>query len=288
MRYDIEEYLQFNQQYWANKKTAYQYRLWLERFSQFVKKPLSELTLDDIQRYRKVIRERFKPKTIEYFDNIIKTFLNFNESKIAFSPRKLRVRGARADSYPAISEDEYYQLLRCAPLNYFPDVQRSLIIRILWATGIRVGELVSMNLEDLTDDYWGATIRTEKKQENRMVYWFNHPELRDLLVNKYLPIRNEIVRPSNALFLGLYADGEFSDRITSRSIQRGIKALCKRAGISKNISPHSFRHAFIVRALMIGKPDELIRQMVGHSTTLTIKHYAQLNGREVAEMWKFE
>jgi integrase/recombinase XerD len=71
--------------------------------------------------------------------------------------------------------------------------------------------------------------------------------------------------------------------ITGRTVERMFKRVLKEAGISKRLTPHSFRHAFIHRLAKLGVPDAIIAQLVGHGSPNAIANYTKLSRPEFKE-----
>ncbi len=275
-----EEYLTWKASY--TKSASKAYRIWIKRFQEFVNKPPEHIALTDVTNFLHSISGLHSEKTIWYAMTIIRNYLRYfkEQGRITLPLHLVRVPSAYSNSHYSIREDEYAAMIQTLKLKH-PDALRDrLIIRMLHDTGLRVGELCSLDLDDIHDDM-SATIRTEKTIHSRRVFW-NPDTEQDLQNYLHGRIKNKI--DSDALFLG--ASRNSSLRLTNRSMQRIVAYVAQSAKIANNVTPHSFRHAFIHRVAKLGVPDAIIAVLVGHTTPHTIAHYTKLSRTEYEEAFR--
>lgn len=271
----VEEYLSWKQSY---SKSAYRaYRPWVTRFQSFVNKEPEMLVYTDYVEFARSIQRSYAPKCIEFALNVVHNYLRFfaEQGRIHFPLYLARVSRGLVRSHETITETEYRQIietLRAAK----PIVSRDrAMIMLLHDTGMRLGELLSLQIEDVEEDR-SAVIRTEKTFRQRRVFW--NPDT-DAVLQQYLVERvNRSPGDGEALFVSRRSVS--SKPLSSRSVERMFKGLLRRAGIDRDLCPHSFRHAFIHRLAKLGVPDAIIAQLVGHSTPVTIAHYTKLSRPE--------
>ena len=179
-----------------------------------------------------------------------------------------------AESHAAISEEEYVQVVEALKRKGKDALRDLVIIMLLHDTGMRVGELVALEIEQIEEDL-SATIRTEKTVQRRQVFWNQDTDdvLHQLIVER-------INSHAKEDFLFVRENAGCEKPLTTRSVQRIVHEACKAAGITKHLSPHSFRHAYIHRLAKLSVPDAIIAQLVGHSTPYTISHYTKLSRPE--------
>lgn len=278
----VEEYLMWKE---THSKTAFKaYRIWVKRFQDFVAKVPEKLELSDVTMFMKMMQQTYSPKNVEYGMNIIYNYLRFwkEQGKLSLPLYLIRVPTAIANSHNAITEEEYQQMLAILPDHGILNFRNQCIIRLLHDTGMRVGELCALNVEDM--EKGTSVIKTEKTTRKRRVFWTTET---GSLVEEYIKARTKICERTtltSALFIGL--KGKFRDRITSRSVERMVKQTTRLAGIGRIICPHSFRHGFIHRLAKKGVPDAIIALLVGHSTPHTIAHYTKLSRPEIEETYR--
>jgi site-specific recombinase XerD len=252
MEQHIHEFLEFKTGGRLKQSSARDYRNTLNKFNVIVGKPLEEVGREDIIKFRNILNMSYSPKAVEV-------------------PR------ARSNPRLTITEAEHRQMLSVLEKNNYDDLQKRLMLNLLWDCGCRVGELCSINLDDMDFDNMKVKIDTEKSKKERTLFWSE--ETRETLC-KILPIRWEIKR-SNALFIGMYNTGEYSNRLTPRTMERWIKQICMRAGIKRNIVPHSYRHSRIQRWIGTGLDLISVSYLSGHENISSLEHYMRLGTAQV-------
>jgi integrase/recombinase XerD len=277
----VEEYLDWKASYTKSAKDAY--RLWVERFQAFANKSPKDITLADVAAFRSYITPKYAEKNVWYGMTIVRNYLRYLK-EVGKSPIPIalvRVPRGYANSHYSVSEDEYRRMIEALKTKR-PDATRDrLIVRLLHDTGMRVGELYALDIDDMHEDM-SATIRTEKTTQHRRVFW--NPDTEQDLQN-YLVERTKISTESDALFLSSSNQNAY-ERLSSRGIQRAVKKAKNSAGITNDVTPHSFRHAFIHRLALRGVPDSITSVLVGHSTSQTVTHYTKLCRTEYEQAFR--
>lgn len=275
----IREYLEWKGSY--AQRASEMYEIWVRRFQTFTNKAPEVLALGDWTAFARSLNGRFAPKSVEYALNIIHNLLRFwhEQGRLRHLPLYLvRVPKAMAESHAAISEEEYLRVIEALKRKGKKSLRDLAIIRLLHDTGMRVGELVALEIEQIDEDC-SATIHTEKTVRRRQVFW---NQATDDVLQQLIVARVNQHATSDYLF----ARREASERekpLTTRAVHYIVREACKAAGITKRLSPHSFRHAYIHRLARLSVPDAIIAQLVGHSTPYTISHYTKLSRPEAEE-----
>lgn len=167
-------------------------------------------------------------------------------------------------------------------LNVFDDspigIRDSLILEMLYSTGIRVGEIVKIKLNDVSISDMSIKV-TGKGNKERIVYFGNR--CLDLL-NKYLDNSYNILNINNLDYLFISNTGKcISDR-TIRSIVDNASVL---AGISIKISPHVLRHTFATHMLMDGANLRSVQELLGHENLSTTQVYTHLTNEKIRSVY---
>ena len=153
------------------------------------------------------------------------------------------------------------------------------IIEVLYGCGLRVSELISLKISDLFFDE-GFIKVTGKGNKQRFV------PIGSLTI-KFIDIyRNEIrvhqvIKPNAQDTLFLNRRG---NELTRSMIFHIVKELTEKAGILKNISPHTFRHSFATHLLENGADLRAIQQMLGHESITTTEIYTHLDKRHLSQI----
>jgi integrase/recombinase XerD len=166
-----------------------------------------------------------------------------------------------------------------------------LIVRILASTGVRLGELMALRVDDLVEQGSRRFLRIRGKgRKERLVAL--KPDLFRELRRYALHGRRETT--DDRLFVGLKKrpDGAYAP-LQSRTVEDMVKGLADAAGITKRVHPHLFRHSFITWQLRRGMNQILLQQMVGHADLSMIATiYSHMNANdaydEMARLWRTE
>ena len=158
------------------------------------------------------------------------------------------------------------------------------IIEFLYATGIRVGELVNINLQDI--DFREKLVRVTGKRRKQRIVPFGEPALHALM--HYLEETRPVFlnncpaaqRDNNAVFLNYQGT-----RITTRSVGRMIDKYIKQCADIHDISPHSLRHSFATHLLDGGADLRDIQELLGHARLSTTQIYTQVSMEKMIEVY---
>ena len=144
------------------------------------------------------------------------------------------------------------------------------IIETLYGCGLRVSELVNLNLTDIHYGE-GFIIVTGKGDKQRLVP-ISGKALKEIDIYKTDRDRLPVVSDRNILFLN-----RRGARLTRAMIFTIIKELAAKAGIRKNISPHTFRHSFATHMIEAGADLRAVQEMLGHESILTTEVYTHID-----------
>lgn len=144
------------------------------------------------------------------------------------------------------------------------------IIETLYGCGLRVSELVNLRLTDIHYEE-GFVIVTGKGNKQRLVP-VSGKALKEIDIYKLERNRLPVIYDQNVLFLN-----RRGARLTRAMIFTIIKDLGAKAGIRKNISPHTFRHSFATHMIEAGADLRAVQEMLGHESILTTEIYTHLD-----------
>ena len=176
-----------------------------------------------------------------------------------------------------LSKDEVTRLLDAACQVPGNEAQRdAAILELLYATGLRVGELVSLNLTDL--DLQESYIRCwGKGSKERIVHLYPRAleELKGYLSRARLVLVKHRKRES-ALFVN-----HRGERLTRQWVWNILKTYGAKAGINQRITPHTLRHSFATHLLQNGASLRHVQELLGHSSISTTQVYTHLTGNHL-------
>ena len=171
-----------------------------------------------------------------------------------------------------LPEEEVTKLLDTAYKSGTNEGQRdAVIMELLYATGLRVGELVSLNMQDL--DLSESYIRCMGKgSKERIVHLYPKAleELRRYLKSARLALLGH-KRTEPSLFVN-----HRGERLTRQWVWTILKTYAQKAGIEQNITPHTLRHSFATHLLQNGASLRHVQELLGHSSISTTQVYTHL------------
>ncbi|HVB99829.1 MAG TPA: tyrosine recombinase XerC [Candidatus Dormibacteraeota bacterium] len=156
------------------------------------------------------------------------------------------------------------------------------ILELLYGSGLRVGELISLDLKDVDRQQQSVRVRGKGNKERMTPYGSKTHEA----LEAYWPAREALRRNARAqpdrqpVFLN--AQG---GRLTDRSVARMVKSYARRAEISWNLHPHSLRHAFATHLLTDGADLRAIQELLGHKSLSTTQRYTHVSIRQLMEVY---
>ena len=256
----------------CSEKTLAYYRKTVQDMLESVGKPAQQIVTDDLRKYLsdyQSIRGASKV-TIDNIRRILGSFFAWleDEDYILKSPvrriHKVKTTKVVKDTY----SDEALEKIR--------DNSRSLrdlaIIDILASTGMRVGELVQLNREDINFEERECVVLGKGNKE-RMVYFDARTKIH---LQNYLDSRSD---GSSALFVGLRAP---HNRLSIGGVESMLRELGKVLSIPK-VHPHKFRRTLATTAIDKGMPIEQVQQLLGHQRIDTTLRYAMVKQQNVKQ-----
>ncbi len=203
-----------------------------------------------------------------------KGFIDDNPAKmLKFPPKDKKL-------FKVFNIDDVLNLLEKPDKSTPSGLRDALILEILYGTGIRVSELVGINLEDI--DFEGLRIRIRGKgKKERFV---PIAEMHSSMIKDYLQTRNEICKGYSIADTHLFIN-KYGKRLTGRSVRRIVEKYLNEAGLPIDFSPHSFRHSFATHLLEGGADLRIIQFLLGHSSLSTTQKYTHLNLIELLKVY---
>jgi len=177
-----------------------------------------------------------------------------------------------------LSQDEMNKLLSAASDATKAGRRDRAIIETLYSTGMRVSELMCLNISDL--DFVGGTLKVQGKGKKERMVPIGGTAVR--AVEAYLGDRTENEKqPSSPLFLN-----KNGTRLTDRSVRRILIKYAKRAGITKDISPHTIRHTFATHLLDRGADLRSVQDLLGHENLSTTQIYTHVTTKRLKDAYE--
>ena len=259
-------------------KTVQNYERYLDKFFEISKvKNTKDITEDVVHKFRlEINRNRnLKKSTQNYYLIALRMFLKYLEARgekvLSSGAVELAKVGMR--DLDLITQEELRRLFKAAEGSTLKDLRNRTILEVLFSTGLRVSELISLKRDiDLKNNE--VTIRG-KGDKVRIVFFS------DQAVNLIKKYNKEREDTSMYLF-----PGKEDEPLTARSIQRIIIASAKKAGISKKVTPHVLRHVFATNLLSNGADIRSVQEMLGHSNIATTQVYTHITNAKLKHIHK--
>lgn len=161
------------------------------------------------------------------------------------------------------------------------DERNLLMLKILYSTGIRVGELVNIKVNDI--DFYDCSIKIFGKGAKERIVFFSADILNS--INHYLKAgRIAILKNKQSEFLFINKNGE---KISTRFVRKIIDDVSNRCMIEYNITPHTFRHTFATQMLKNGADLMSVKELLGHSSINTTSIYTHLSNEQIRNVYNF-
>ena len=158
-------------------------------------------------------------------------------------------------------------------------IRNRLIIELLYATGLRVSELVDLQINDI--DISNKEIRVLGKGSKERIVFFG--EYAEKYLNMYLDnSRRELLNGKKSDYLILNKDG---NQITSRGIEVIVDKIVNDAALKHNISPHVIRHTFATDLLNNGADLKSVQELLGHSSLSTTQIYTHITNERLRSVY---
>jgi integrase/recombinase XerC len=154
------------------------------------------------------------------------------------------------------------------------------ILELLYASGLRVSELVGLDLRHVNFGDGMVLVRGKGNKERIVPFGSKAHEA----IQAYLPVREKVLHETKTHVPALFLNTR-GGRLTARSIDRLLKKYVRRLGPNVKVSPHSLRHAFASHLLAEGADLRAIQEMLGHKSLATTQKYTQVSIKQLMDVY---
>jgi integrase/recombinase XerD len=253
-----------------SQKTIETYLIYLNIFSEHVKKDLKEVNSDDVVSFLSYLKQEKKSGSatmnlvLSAIKHFYKEFLKLNliiDIKLPKKAKKIPI---------VLTPKEIVDLIENTA-NY----RNKLIIEFMFSTGVRVSECVNMKITDLNFEEHTGNVIGGKGNKDRIII-LSKKWVEDY--KKYLEEREKKIK-SEYLFCS-----DSGKALSVDTIQKFLKISASKAGITKKISPHKLRHSFATSLLENDVNIRYIQQLLGHANLNTTQIYTKVNTNKLKEI----
>ena len=177
--------------------------------------------------------------------------------------------------------EEVKRLLETPPTNTWLGSRDRAILETLYSTGIRVSELVALNMDDI--DFLGEVIHVRGKGKKERIAPIGSSVLQ--VIQHYMEFRNKRAQSNGNFDPKVLFVNKHGRRLSTRSVRRKMDKYLKMAGLDPAISPHTLRHSFATHMLNNGADLRSVQELLGHQSLSTTQIYTHLGTTKLKEVY---
>jgi len=177
-----------------------------------------------------------------------------------------------------LEEDEVEKLLNGIEGEGFSFLRDKAFLELLYGTGMRIAELIGLNIQDV--DFGSELIKVRGKRGKERLVPFGSFAAKSL--NNYLAVREEKFGSlKEAIFLN-----KFGNRVSDRWMRKRLKNYLRQAGILKPATPHTLRHSFATHLLNRGADLRSVQELLGHEKLSTTQVYTHITPKRLKQVYE--
>jgi integrase/recombinase XerD len=278
-----------------SKETIQNYGSMLRIFKEFIQKEnisFTQINKEELRAFLKYLKEERRDtcKRIENYFSALSSFHDYmvyeeiTDKNPVLPIRKRYIRSYKKEDPPGIrkliSIGEMSMLI-----NSTLGIREKAIITLLAKTGIRKGELMRIDLEDINWEEQSILLKPRAKRSNRLVF-FDEECAR--ILKRWIALRNRLRAKSNALFIS-----ENGNRIDKNAVYYAVARNAERVGLNNprspklkdHFGPHCCRHWFTTHLLWSGMPREYVKELRGDARNEAIDIYHHIDREELRKSY---
>ena len=271
------EYLRIEKNY--SEKTIKSYHDDLNFFDMQNNKYLLDISEEDIINYLKILKNnKYKKTSVSRKISSLKSFykyINFKKIKVGYNPTTYILYPKKDKKLPNFIEYNELEEMIKSSLEGKNKERNSLIVELLYATGLRVSELVNIKINDI--DFKDQSIRVVGKGSKERIVYFGEYALSAM--NQYIEGERKLtLKDNNSEWLFPNKKGK---HLTTRMIEIIIDKIMTKVSIKSKVSPHTLRHTFATHMLNSGCDIRVVQELLGHENLVTTEVYTHITSEEL-------
>ena len=281
---EINHFIQnLNSEYGNHKNTIISYKYDINQFNNFIKKKkknFKSITKKDILDFLESLKlKNLKNKTKSRKIFALKKFYRFLVSEKVIENNqieKIDIPKAEDTLSITLTADQIEKILNFVSkkTNNYIDIRSNLIIELLYSTGIRVSELISIKTNNIDLKKRNILIDPPEKGKSRKERIVFFGEQTKEVIEKYLEFIKIYFKEKDSPWL--FPSNNSNDFLTRRRVLQIMHDLADKMKIDKSLMhPHSFRHAFGNHLLNSGADIRVVQKLLGHSSIITTQKYTE-------------
>lgn len=289
MKKDIDAFLEYiEKQKMYSLNTKKNYEIDISEFMNYLKDKeinYTDVNYEFIKEYLVFMyNKKYKRNTIARKLSSLRSFYKylFNNNIIKTNPFKYVKTPKKEKMLPKyLSVVDLETIFNVPNLNFNLGQRDRLILEILYATGIRVGELVEIKVSDI--DFFNKEIKVNGKgSKQRIVEFGNYCfEYINLFLNDG---REKILKKHNKTSSYLIIN-DHGDKITTRGVELLIDKIIKKAALKRKVTPHMLRHTFATHLLNEGCDILTVKELLGHESLESTQIYTHVSNEHLRKVY---
>lgn len=251
-----------------SKSTVKTYHTFVRKFLEFNKKELAKISNRDIEIFVEnvIANNKYSVSSHRQCISALKHFCGLYDVegidiKAFERPKKSKVLPT------VLSKEEVIALLQNTK-----NLKHRAVLALIYSSGLRIGELLNLRLRDFDFSRMQIHVRQSKGRKDRYV----------IVAKSMMPLLNNYLktyRPKD-----FFVEGRVGEAYSSSSVRFFLRTSCKRAGITKKVTPHTLRHSFATHMMENGIGLRHIQDLLGHSKPETTMIYTHVTRKDLMQI----
>ncbi len=244
-------------------------------------KDLLKVSKEDIEHFIQTVHQ--KETTKAHYLTVLRSFYGFlvDNERLSKNPCDGVLMPKLTERLPKYLSYEEVDLLLSFPLKTAYDYRTKAMLELLYATGMRVSELLSLKFYMV--DFDNDCVKVEGKGSKERIIPFN--ETAKKYLSLYLKDYRGLLVKKGKNYDELFLNNRGTP-ITRQGLYKLLKELCVKVGIKKDVSPHVLRHSFATHLLKNGADLRVIQELLGHSDISTTQIYTHVSNEKMKEEYE--
>lgn len=276
---EYKKYLLIDKKYSNN--TILSYMNDLNNFNNFIQKNIIKVNKNDVLKFIEFERTKKDVRSVSHSLTVIRNFYNFLiiENIIKENPTDKIDSPKLKKSLPTVLSKEEVDNLLNIELNNKYDYRNKAMLELMYATGMRISELINIQMEDINLNNSCVIVNGKGNKERKIPF----DEITTYYLEKYMnEYRKQFLKKiNNYLFLNC-----FGEKISRQAFFKTIKSLATKKNIHKNFSPHTLRHSFATHMVENGADLRSVQILLGHSDISTTQIYTNISNKFIRENYE--
>jgi integrase/recombinase XerC len=250
-----------------------------------LEKALKDADTDTIRSYMaNLTQQQYSKSTTARKLATLRSFYKFlvKRDKVVSNPVSSIKTPKQDKKLPKCLEPEQIQRLLDAPDNSsWLGARDRAMLEVLYSTGMRVSEIVALNMDDV--DFLGEVIHVRGKGKKERIAPIGTSALQS--IQRYIEFRNKRMQNDSNFDNKVLFANKHGKRLSTRSVRRKMDKYLKEAGLDPSISPHTLRHSFATHMLNNGADLRSVQELLGHQSLSTTQVYTHLGTAKMKEVY---